>query len=526
MYQTRRYRGLLVSIAASAMFFAFVSGALAKQCGGAVPCSCGDTIKGAYEMSADLTGCYATGLVVASDATLDCKGHRIVSGGAANDNYGLYLKSTRSANIKNCIIEGFGDGIVLKQARANTIRNVESRNNIRYGVNETQNSSQNRFERNFFFKNGEIGVRIASGSGEGDIYVGNKVYSNKLEGVYLLEARGGVFEKNAIESVTSAGLYMQDSHHWIFSENTFKTSLVVVTGSSNKNIFAQNIFTNARLKFLPYLKDKPARVPFNNVVRGGEMRNPGDCVEADKAPKNSIESNVVQVCNKPFVVTFSDEEGAPGGTTPFDIGSYVSRVASSTIDSVNGFFGYIASQTRGIGPRVGKVAGYVRALPGRAYARFTSEFSLMSTLPDRAFAKTKSVLGYAVGIPGRAYHAISSAFTYTIRAPAEAVQSARSKLGDGVSWVGKKIAQGYRALLGVPVRLYIELVYAARYLAQVPLYLWGEANIAFAALAAVQAYPIPRWLWWLRLGVLAAACVSFGRFGFIFTNWVRAYRNI
>ncbi|OGZ43619.1 MAG: hypothetical protein A2756_04915 [Candidatus Ryanbacteria bacterium RIFCSPHIGHO2_01_FULL_48_27] len=523
MQQARRYRSFYIGIAAGAMFFSLAFAVSAKQCGGAVACACGDTVAGTYEMSTDLSGCYATGLVVGSNATLDCKGHRITSGGAANDNYGLYLRSTRSATVKNCIVEGFGDGVVLRQARANTLLNVESRNNIRYGVNEIQNSSQNRFERNFFFKNGQIGVRIASGSGEADLYIQNKIYSNKLEGVYLLEARGGTFEKNSIESVTSAGLYVQDSHHWLFSENTFKTSPVVVTGSSNKNMFAQNIFTNARLKFLPYLKDKPVRVPFNNVVRGGEMRNPGDCVEADKAPKNSIESNVVQVCNKPFVVTFPDEEtSAPSG---LDVRSYLTRVASSTVDAINGFFGYIAVQTRGIGPRIRGSVAYVRALPGRAFARLTTELSSVRTIPDRALTKTKSALGYLGGLPGRAYRAVSSALSYAVRAPSEAASSARSRLGEGISWVGKKIAQGYHALLGVPAKLYVELAYAVRYLAQVPLYLWGATKAGIAALAAVQAYPIPSWLWWLRLGVLAAACASFGRFGFIFTNWVRAYRS-
>ena len=54
----------------------------AGECGGPVPCACGDTLTGATRLGADLGPCERDGLALRFGAVLDCAGHTIAGDGA------------------------------------------------------------------------------------------------------------------------------------------------------------------------------------------------------------------------------------------------------------------------------------------------------------------------------------------------------------------------------------------------------------------------------------------------------------
>src|SRR5262245_9119416 len=54
----------------------------AGECGGPVPCECGDTLTGATRLTRDLGPCERDGLVLRFGAALDCRDHTIRGDGS------------------------------------------------------------------------------------------------------------------------------------------------------------------------------------------------------------------------------------------------------------------------------------------------------------------------------------------------------------------------------------------------------------------------------------------------------------
>jgi len=83
---------------------------------------------GTYTMTTDAAFINSTCfLITAPNVTLDCDGHTI-TGAATTDTYGIYSDKDNTT-IRNCIIEGFDDGIYLKNAYYGLITNTSSTGN-------------------------------------------------------------------------------------------------------------------------------------------------------------------------------------------------------------------------------------------------------------------------------------------------------------------------------------------------------------------------------------------------------------
>ena len=65
----------------------------AGDCGGSVPCQCGDKVVADYQMTVDLGPCAAHGLHLTSGVTLDCRKHVIRGPGDQSQHYGISLSS-------------------------------------------------------------------------------------------------------------------------------------------------------------------------------------------------------------------------------------------------------------------------------------------------------------------------------------------------------------------------------------------------------------------------------------------------
>jgi hypothetical protein len=99
------------------------------ECGGEVPCQCGDTVVADYAFPADLT-CSVTGteaaLVVASNVQVDGAGHTLLGTG---DGTGVLWDQAGDSRLKNLVVDGFLAGFKLRSgARGNTLQNVTARN--------------------------------------------------------------------------------------------------------------------------------------------------------------------------------------------------------------------------------------------------------------------------------------------------------------------------------------------------------------------------------------------------------------
>ena len=71
-----------------------VSSLQAANCGGAIPCKCGDTVTSNYVMTTNLGPCSGHGLSLASGVTLDGNGYRISGPANGTDFYGVYVRGT------------------------------------------------------------------------------------------------------------------------------------------------------------------------------------------------------------------------------------------------------------------------------------------------------------------------------------------------------------------------------------------------------------------------------------------------
>jgi len=106
----------------------------AADCGGDIPCNCGDTLNESRTLNASdsLTGCPGNGLEInGTDITLDCAGYLINGNGGST---GVKIKySSDNTTIKNCTIHSFGTGIYGNASLAmsltdNTIYNLSDYN--------------------------------------------------------------------------------------------------------------------------------------------------------------------------------------------------------------------------------------------------------------------------------------------------------------------------------------------------------------------------------------------------------------
>src|SRR5262245_5328293 len=86
---------------------AATGGAAAGNCGGGIPCNCGDTVTTSTTLSQDIGVCTGTGLRVLSGVTLDCANHTITGSTLSPAKYGVLVDGATGATVRNCRVTGF-----------------------------------------------------------------------------------------------------------------------------------------------------------------------------------------------------------------------------------------------------------------------------------------------------------------------------------------------------------------------------------------------------------------------------------
>jgi parallel beta-helix repeat protein len=213
------------------------------ECGGAVPCNCGDRVVEDYVMTADLGPCTwagsptpneLVGLRVDSDVTLDCAGHSILGpADGEKEEFGIRTgtatRPVANATIKNCTVSGFwwgfyvaySSGVVVEDSTASGngwFSEVE--NGTGYGI-DVANSTGVTLRRNQVLANGNEGMHLTSSAGL--VVEDNQVADNGWEQVYLIEVDDSTFARNDA-SGNRQSLEMRDSNDNQFSYNAWRAS--------------------------------------------------------------------------------------------------------------------------------------------------------------------------------------------------------------------------------------------------------------------------------------------------------------
>ena len=137
---------------------------------------CGARVMGAAVLTADLCCPTGHGLVVRNGAVLDCAGHRI-TGGDHTGQYGIYVRNGAGAVVKNCVAENFEVGIRVRGMRGGVLKQNVAQDNLRYGIEVTQGSTEIRIKKNRVLDNGDEGIHL---SGPDGVDAANKILDNSL----------------------------------------------------------------------------------------------------------------------------------------------------------------------------------------------------------------------------------------------------------------------------------------------------------------------------------------------------------
>lgn len=234
------------------------AGAMAAECGGSIPCQCGDTVGSNYLMTADLgpcprlSGADTIGLRVRSGVTLNCQDHSITGpGDLLKDSFGIRVGTSAGASnmtVKRCDVSRFWWGIYVESATDVLIKSNHlhdngwkspTENGTGYGL-DVANSSAVTVRNNVITDNGNEGFHLSSSSG---VLVEDNVFENNgFEQLYLIHADNNVIRRNHATGGTQ-GLEMRFSSGNAFSYNVWAGSpLQYLENDNNDNTFVYEAF--------------------------------------------------------------------------------------------------------------------------------------------------------------------------------------------------------------------------------------------------------------------------------------------
>jgi parallel beta-helix repeat protein len=246
--------------------------------------SCGATVVGHVILGGDLNCPTGHGLVLGNGALLDCAGHRI-AGSEQSGQYGIYVREVSSATVYDCIVEGFEIGIRLRGATDATVEASVSRNNTRYGLEITSNSTGAVIQGNEITQNGDEGIHV-SGPPDRDarhLILGNTVDGNSLEGIYLLDSDANRVADNVIQNQGAAGIYIKGSHRNTIEGNTLTNDPLQLVNGSQLNVLRDNTIVGQRIKF-----DGAPNNTVSTMRIQGQGGTPSNAYDLTNSPNNTI----------------------------------------------------------------------------------------------------------------------------------------------------------------------------------------------------------------------------------------------
>jgi parallel beta-helix repeat protein len=279
----------------------FIQEGTAADCGGSLPCRCGDTVQGAAILTADLGICPGTGLQLVSGSRLDCDGHIITGSNLSAAKYGILLDEAVGARVSNCHVTGFRRNLRIVGGKANTVKDSEFFGG-RYGMDLADATTHNDIIGNYIHGNRDEGIHV--GTGADDTTISDNVFdANKLEHVYLLNVNRCKVTNNTFGKNRAAAIFVKHSGDNTISGNTVVDAQIQVRGGSVDNVFESNQLlgktTNGYI-FEAYLEPTGWTYPHDNSVRGGLIQRAKVCARFLGSYDNLIDRLQVKRCDIPF----------------------------------------------------------------------------------------------------------------------------------------------------------------------------------------------------------------------------------
>ena len=313
-------RGLRWAIALIAIAVCIAPTAAAAGCRAGKPCQCGDKVRGAVTLTADLVGCGGVGLKLDHGALLDCAGHEIVATSKKESEYGIRLDDVTDAEVRKCRIRRFRRGIRIRGGAKNrVIENVLEDNGLGIevaGVAAAGTASSHRLERNEVRKSRRDGIHV--GGAENILIADNRVVDSG-EGICVESCESCEVRGNTILDSHAPALYVKHSNGGRFAKNTIKGGLVQVRGDSAKNQFHENVLVDSAFLFEAYRSGRDGgkgdlvTYPHDNQVVGGSVEGRKVCFRFEGAHDNVVRGVTVRGCRPVAMRALS--KGDPRRTT-------------------------------------------------------------------------------------------------------------------------------------------------------------------------------------------------------------------
>jgi hypothetical protein len=290
----------------------------AAECGGAIACRCGDTVKTSTVLTADLARCGDPGLRVKGNAVLECAGHSVAGSGRG---YGIVLDGAVGAVVRGCQVSAFGSGIRVRGGQGNLVADNVVADNTRYGIELSLGTSENRFEGNTVLRSGDEGMHVGSKS-DGNQIVANEIRDSHAENLYLLDADANVVQGNLLAGGGSTAMYIKHSSANHVVANEVHDRPVHVRGDSVGNAFSDNALHGSGFVFQAYRDDKLGwTYPHDNEIVGGSVDGVSSCFRFSGAYDNQGQDVLVAGCHPVVLQSYGgvaargdDVELAPGST--------------------------------------------------------------------------------------------------------------------------------------------------------------------------------------------------------------------
>lgn len=301
----RRVRRALA--VATAALLATAGSTPAKDCGGAVPCACGDRVVASTTLSGHLNSCREDGLTLVA-GTLDCAGHRITGPGDRTAYVGIRIDRGHGAEVRNCAVRNFGRGVYVDGGSDNRVtRSVVFSNRV--GVWLGDGATRTQVVDDEVRDNREQGVHIGAGTSD-TLVARNRLIQNRTENVTLLETRGNVVVDNLLDKSREAAITLKHAVDNTFLRNVVVQRPIVLRGASSGNVFEDNDLASGRFSFKA---DEDAvtgwTYPHGNSVAGGSITKGGTCFDFVGAYDNQASGVHVDSCRP-------SQEREAGGLMP------------------------------------------------------------------------------------------------------------------------------------------------------------------------------------------------------------------
>ena len=216
---------------------------------------------------------------------------------------GLILDRTEGAEVRNCMVSGFRNGIRVRGGSSNRIEDNEVIDNSRYGMDLSLRTTGNWIEGNLISASGDEGVHIGSGS-DLNFLLFNDVENSGAENIYLLDVRHIFLIGNNLSGSGSAAIYMKHAQKSLLLLNSIEDRVLQVRGASHDNAFVLNHLSGAGYVFEAYeeTRNRPRvalgwEAPTRNRIIGGSIEKAGTCVRFSGASGNRVEGVAAADCD-------------------------------------------------------------------------------------------------------------------------------------------------------------------------------------------------------------------------------------